>query len=108
MPLLPFAVITRSSASSPPQEKIIGLNPDFLVRVEAAEDDPETCLLHVEGGSKPYRIAAPAEAVMHYVNDYYAGEDGEKPAEDLVPTPDSAAMATSPEHPIYPTVTIER
>jgi hypothetical protein len=79
--LLPFAILVRQSASEPPEERTIGIDPESICRVEPAGDDPQTCWLYADGAEKPYRIAATADVVIEYVNAIYDAADDEREGE---------------------------
>ena len=80
--LIPIAVLIRQSASEPPIEKTIALNPDTIARVE---DSNEEGIVQwwADGMDRPHKTRTTVEEFAAYVNDFCLVEDEEecKPAD---------------------------
>jgi len=72
--LLPVTVLVRTNASDPPAEKMVGINPDEVARVEEG-DEPGTVQLWC-GGQNPMVIRGTVEELIGAVNELESGDDG--------------------------------
>jgi len=72
--LLPVTVLMRTSASDPPEEKMIGINPEEVGMVEEGEE-AGTVQVWCGGKQKPYIVRGTVEELIGAVNELSA--DGE-------------------------------
>lgn len=71
--LLPVTVLVRASASEPPEEKTVGINPEEVARVE--EGDEEGTVQLWCGGQNPMVIRGTVEELIGAVNELLSGAE---------------------------------
>lgn len=65
--LLPLKILKRVSASEPPVEKLIGVDPAGIVRVEDGREEG-TVAVWCDGSSAPYFVKATVAEIIGAVN----------------------------------------
>mgnify|MGYP001370441977 CR=1 FL=1 len=71
--LLPVTVLVRTSASEPPEERMVGINPEEVARVEEG-DEAGTVQLWC-GGQSPMVIRGTVEELIGAVNTLMSDEE---------------------------------
>lgn len=75
--VIPLTILVRTSASEPPEERTIGLNPDAVARIEEGIDEG-TIHLWADGTDRPYVIRGTVEEHIAYVNGWFEEEEAEE------------------------------
>jgi len=70
--LLPLTILTRTSASEPPAEKLVGVNPAAIGQVEEGVDEG-TVQVWCEGQGKPFVVRGTVEEIIGAVNGLLSG-----------------------------------
>lgn len=72
--LIPINVLIRNSASEPPVEKTIALNPDTIARVEESGEEG-IVQWWADGMDRPHKTRATVAEFAEYVNEFSVVED---------------------------------
>ena len=75
--VIPLTILIRTSASEPPTEQVIGLNPDSVARIEDGVDDG-TIHIWTDGADKPLVVKGTVEEHIAYINGWFEDESCEQ------------------------------
>ena len=82
--LMPLTILVRESASGPPEERSVGLNPETIARIEDSIDEGIIDIWADGMDGKPYKVRGTVDEFLGYVNSFFmVEEDGLKTEEEL-------------------------
>ncbi len=75
--LLPLTILVRTSASDPPEERSVGLDPESIARVEDSNEEGVIDIWADGMDGTPYKVRGTVDEFIGYVNSFFIEEDPE-------------------------------
>ncbi len=69
--LMPLTILVRDSASAPPTERNVGLNPETIARVEDSIDEGIIDIWADGMDGTPYKVRNSVDEFLKYVNSFF-------------------------------------
>ena len=77
--LMPLTILVRDSASEPPTERNVGLNPETIARIEDSIDEGVIDIWADGMDGKPYKVKGTVEEFVGYINSFFMEELSNEP-----------------------------